>query len=310
MWLHLNIDYNTKDFFSGNLKSSTPTSTIATGLAVCEGYAALFTSLATAAGLESVVVCGHGKGFGFDTLGPNDPIPPPNPTGHAWNAVRLDDPSSGPGGWKLIDACWGAGHVQGANMPYVRQFAPERFSQSNEDFGIDHFPESNRHFYRADGRTLRWDEYIRLDAGKPKTFSGWESDHGLSARSLQPRMSQVSRAGGDMVRFSYTKVCPHWNNAVHGKGPDYPVFLELKGNETGDKKEQRPITMTDGFTSWIDVRRADLGTRPGDQVKLIYLTQLDGEDARGVTAEAYEKWKNVPRGKSWAWAGMAVWDVV
>jgi transglutaminase/protease-like cytokinesis protein 3 len=61
-WLHHNIDYNVEAFFSGNLKPSTPTSTIATGLAVCEGYAGLFTALATAAGLESVVVGGHGKG--------------------------------------------------------------------------------------------------------------------------------------------------------------------------------------------------------------------------------------------------------
>lgn len=61
-WLHHNIDYNTEAFFSGNIRSSTPNSTIASGLAVCEGYAALFTALATPAGLESVVVGGHGKG--------------------------------------------------------------------------------------------------------------------------------------------------------------------------------------------------------------------------------------------------------
>jgi transglutaminase/protease-like cytokinesis protein 3 len=61
-WLHHNIEYNTVAFYSGNIKPSTPNSTLSSGLAVCEGYAALFTSLATAIGLESVVVGGHGKG--------------------------------------------------------------------------------------------------------------------------------------------------------------------------------------------------------------------------------------------------------
>jgi hypothetical protein len=61
-WLHHNVEYDVVAFFSKNLQPSTPNSTLRTGLAVCEGYAALFTSLATAAGLESVVVGGHGKG--------------------------------------------------------------------------------------------------------------------------------------------------------------------------------------------------------------------------------------------------------
>jgi thiol-disulfide isomerase/thioredoxin len=67
-WLHHNIEYNTVAFFSNNVKSSTPAGTMATGLAVCEGYAALFTALATPAGLESVVIGGHGKGVYFLSL--------------------------------------------------------------------------------------------------------------------------------------------------------------------------------------------------------------------------------------------------
>jgi transglutaminase/protease-like cytokinesis protein 3 len=47
---------------AGTVKGSTPADTIRTGLAVCEGYAALFTAMATAVNVESVVVGGHGKG--------------------------------------------------------------------------------------------------------------------------------------------------------------------------------------------------------------------------------------------------------
>lgn len=102
-WLHHNIDYNVGDFFSGNLKSSTPESTLRTGLAVCEGYAALFTNLATYAGLESVVITGHGKGYGYTPLVPGQPLPPFE-SGHAWNAVKIDN-----GEWKLCDPCWYSG---------------------------------------------------------------------------------------------------------------------------------------------------------------------------------------------------------
>jgi len=102
-WLHHNIDYNVNDFFSGNLKHSTPESTLRSGLAVCEGYAALFTNLATYAGLESIVITGHGKGFGYAPLAPGSPLPPFDGN-HAWNAVKVDN-----GEWRLCDPCWYSG---------------------------------------------------------------------------------------------------------------------------------------------------------------------------------------------------------
>ncbi|KAH9827166.1 Transglutaminase-like superfamily, partial [Teratosphaeria destructans] len=78
-WLHHNIRYDTAAFFSGHLTPSTPQSTLATGLAVCEGYAGLFAALAMSSGLEALVVGGHGKGYGYRPLGPHDPIPAPTP---------------------------------------------------------------------------------------------------------------------------------------------------------------------------------------------------------------------------------------
>lgn len=87
------------------------------------------------------MITGHGKGFGHNPIKPGEPLPPYNGN-HAWNVVKIDN-----GEWKLIDSCWGAGHVQGAGMPYVQKFAPERFTQSNEEFGIDHFPNDRDGFY-------------------------------------------------------------------------------------------------------------------------------------------------------------------
>lgn len=152
-WLHHNVAYDTKAFFANNVKSCTPQSTVATGLAVCQGYADTFAALALKAGLEVMVVSGASKGYGHTQLRPGEPIPPFKST-HAWNVCRIDG-----GEWKLIDPCWGAGNV--SNQTFNKKFAPERFTQSNDDFGLDHFPTDSSQQYRNDGRLVSYEEYAR-----------------------------------------------------------------------------------------------------------------------------------------------------
>lgn len=114
-WLHHNVDYDTHSFFNGTVSPTTPEKTITSGLAVCEGYAGLFAALALKAGLQAVVCSGDGKGFGHVPLEPGQPVPAFQ-SNHAWNAVCIDN-----GEWKLIDPCWGAGHLgcQLRNEGYV-----------------------------------------------------------------------------------------------------------------------------------------------------------------------------------------------
>jgi transglutaminase/protease-like cytokinesis protein 3 len=114
-WLHYNIDYDVVGFHDkGSRPRMYPADTMRTGLAVCQGYAELFQAMATAGGLEAIVVGGHGKGAGYDYKG-TGPLPPFKPDGHAWSAVKIDH-----GQWKLLDACWGAGHVTDGVTEYVR----------------------------------------------------------------------------------------------------------------------------------------------------------------------------------------------
>lgn len=171
-WLHHNIAYNVEAFFNNAVKPSTPQSTLQTGLAVCEGYAGLFAAIAVKAGLEAIVVGGNGKGYGYSPLKPGDPVPPYE-AGHAWNAVKIDG-----GEWKLIDCCWvsmqtlwstlvlnanliqGAGTVNGPGQGYKKGFNPEKFTQSNDEFGLDHYPEDSSKQFRNDGRRVSWEEYI------------------------------------------------------------------------------------------------------------------------------------------------------
>lgn len=76
------------------------------------------------------MVGGHGKGYGFTPLKEGERPPPRKASGHAWNAVKIDN-----GYWKLLDACWGAGSVSGQS--YSQHFKPHQFTASNEMFGYE-----------------------------------------------------------------------------------------------------------------------------------------------------------------------------
>lgn len=76
------------------------------------------------------MVGGHGKGYGFHPLKEGERPPPRKASGHAWNAVKIDN-----GYWKLLDACWGAGSVSGQS--YNQHFSPHQFTASNEMFGYE-----------------------------------------------------------------------------------------------------------------------------------------------------------------------------
>jgi Transglutaminase-like superfamily len=301
--LHHNIDYDTEAFFAHKVQPSTPASTLRSGLAVCEGYAALFTALATPAGLESVVIGGHGKGYGHTPLRPGAPIPPYS-AGHAWNAVRIDN-----GEWKLIDCCWGAGNVQGAGMPYERNFKPQFFTMDNDEFGASHFPEDRARFHRLDGRPgVSWEEYMLDDVGERVLVYGPATpEHGIGERTFQPALKHIGvhdPAGGPVVRFQFAAVCPHWDNERHGRGKPYVMVLHVEGRD-GREPDNVPF-QTDGRVWWLDVQRVELGA-PGQKVTAFAVTSFDGRDGRAVGIEEFKRRKGrVAMG----FGGVAMWELV
>ncbi|KAF7186589.1 Kyphoscoliosis peptidase [Pseudocercospora fuligena] len=300
-WLHHNIAYDVVSFFGNNVKPSTPQNTLASGLAVCEGYAGLFAALAMKAGMEAVVVGGDGKGFGYTELQPGQPIPPQT-SNHAWNAVRIDG-----GAWKLIDACWGAGIVQGAGQPYVKRFAPERFTQTNESFGLDHFPEDSSKQFRADGRRVTWPEYItgNKDGCGAHFYGGHVAEEGFDKTSFQPNAGKIvlSQQPGPTVRFSFQKICPHWDPDRNGKGPHYLYALAIEALEK-DPRNHIPFE-TNGDVWWCDVPVRDLG-KPGQKVTIMAFTSFGGKDGRGLTVQEYKRMK----GKTgWGGGFMAAWEI-
>ncbi|KAK5059761.1 hypothetical protein LTR84_009644 [Exophiala bonariae] len=313
-WLHLNISYDVVSFFNNNVRGSTPQSTLQSGLAVCEGYAALFTNLATYAGLESVVISGHGKGYGFDALAPGAPLPPYN-AGHAWNAVRIDH-----GEWKLIDACWGAGYVQGAGQPYIQKFNPDYFSMTNEQFGVKHFPGNKDHFFLPGGRRMSWEEYIVIDPAcwpdmveGPTVFTNAKEDYSIGEKTVYPRARKINVRQSGSVRFQFGLLCPHWTLEHHTRKGLPPVFIVAIHGVDGRNKDHVPMDLHPGPSGqggniWsLDIPAQQLGA-PGQTVTLFAVTSFgDRQDARGLTVREFKEGKGrVGMG----FVGVAAWDLV
>ncbi|KAI9846722.1 MAG: hypothetical protein M1838_001196 [Thelocarpon superellum] len=313
-WLHHNIEYDVASFFGNSVGPSTPQSTISTGLAVCEGYAGLFCALAAKAGLESVVLGGHGKGYGFAPPAPGSAIPPYS-AGHAWNAVKIDDKT-----WKLVDPCWGAGAVNGPDIPYIKAFAPTHFTMTNNDFGLRHFPEDRRSFFREDGRTPSWEAYMSGaddDAGGDpvQIMTAAPGKYGLSETSFTPRHRTIdvshaataaTNTANSALRFQFRKTCAHWNHATMSGGLPYVFVLGIQG-PGGNKPDYVPFAHHADYSAWwCDVPMRELG-RAGQTVSVNAVTTIDGRDARGWSRQDYLAAKGR---KSMAWEGVAVWSLV
>ncbi|KAL4779019.1 hypothetical protein BJX76DRAFT_106520 [Aspergillus varians] len=313
-WLHHNIDYDTVSFFNNCVQPATAGSTLASGLAVCQGYADLFAALASHAGLEAKVISGHGKGYSYNAPAPGEPLPPYN-AGHAWNVVRIDN-----GQWKLIDACWGAGHVQGKGLPYVRSFNPAMFTISNDEFGLRHYPGDRASFYRDDGRPeISWEEYLLgnpnspLSAAQPRIF-GDAKKHSIGEQSFRPASEQISIHQAGPIRFQFNLFCEHWSLEKHSRVKPALFLLMIHGVD-GRKDERLPFTHWRGSGPdgggdvwYVDVADARSLGAPGQKVQLAVLTKLgEKEDARGVTVEEYQR--QVGR-VGMAWAYIAEWELL
>lgn len=299
-WLHYNIAYDTVAFFGNNVKHVSPADTITSGLAVCGGYAGLFSAIALHAGLEAVMVTGHGKGYGYTPLQPGSRIPPRDPTGHAWNAVRIES------GWKLLDACWGAGNV--GNGTYTAHFKPSFFTMPNDEFGLKHFPSDAKHFYRSDSPVPSWDEYMLGPArAEPLQLYGAVEEHGLSATSFAPAQKHISLSDPDaVIRFQFSNACEHWDHERHGAAKAKPYQMILKIGGVGGGKEDFVAFEKNEFWYWADVKARDLGKR-GQTVSAFAVTSVNGKDARGLTRREYlEKKGRAGMG----FGGVAAWELV
>ncbi|OKL58009.1 hypothetical protein UA08_06614 [Talaromyces atroroseus] len=313
-WLHYNIRYDVESFFNDCVQPSTPAKTLATGLAVCEGYAGLFATLATKAGLEAFVIGGHGKGFGHSQLAAGSSIPPFEGN-HAWNVVKIDG-----GKWKLIDACWGAGAVQGKGKPYIQRLDATHFTKSNDEFLLSHYPERKDQFYTDNGGPgMSWEAYILQDHNKPFGIeqptifvSGYEE--GFGDRSFRPACKKISIHQAGPIRFQFNFKCEHWTLTKHSKKTaPFLYFLDIHGID-GRKDEKIPFTYlrstgpNGGGDLWfVDVDDPRILGAPGQNLGIANITSFGSrEDARGLSLQDYQA--QVGR-VGMGWSYIAQWEL-
>lgn len=96
--------------------------------AVCHGYATLFKQVCEQMDIECVTISGTAKIYESD-IGRM----PGNPN-HAWNAIRIN------GQWKLVDATWGAGYINGNPPKFYEDYDDIYFFTPPEKFFLNHYP--------------------------------------------------------------------------------------------------------------------------------------------------------------------------
>lgn len=285
-WFHHNVSYDVNAFFGNAIPAQDPQSTLRSGLAVCAGYAKLFAVLAFHAGLEAVVVTGHGKGYG------SNPDAPSEGSNHAWNAVKL-----APDYWHLIDPCWGAGHITGPPTPtYTAAFSPENFTSPPSTFGRRHFPENVTHQYREDGRILTWAEYAAPELELPMCCVQFTDLFNFSKETLCPATRRIE--GGRRERFAVTLPCQHLPPIA--PRDEYVLFLNVGAQfEPKNFHVLAPDGTGRGFACEVEIPR-----EPGVRVTLYYVTQLDGLDGKGLGRDRFLS--RVGR-CAWRWSQVVEW---
>mgnify|MGYP006273350749 FL=1 len=127
-WIAHNIEYDVRSFKTGKIPNSSPMSVVQKGKAVCQGYSNLFEALAENVDIETYMVSGFSKGYGYEDRNKLQNAD------HAWNIVFLDND------WHLIDATWGAGHLD-MRGKYVSAMQEKYFLADPAFFVTEHLPE-------------------------------------------------------------------------------------------------------------------------------------------------------------------------
>ena len=278
-WLHYNIAYDAASFLSGNVQRSTPSSTLSSGLAVCEGYAGLFKHLAELAGLQAHTVSGHGKGYGYQSLQHGDPLPEMS-RNHAWNCVLLE------GEWQLIDPCWGAGILNGTT--YEPRFAPKWFIASPIEFGHRHFP-SDPTFHLSPEQTS-WEDYILAPEG-PQLTSDFDLLD-LHPLLLSPSSQQIPDR--QFITFSVSKRCEHMSTA---DVDNYVFVISTTGQDF------IPLAFNHKEGAWT----SNIFTPRNGKVTLYAVDRVGNLDGKGLGINGFIQAKGR---KAMGFKGLAMWSVV
>ncbi|HPJ30407.1 MAG TPA: transglutaminase domain-containing protein [Methanothrix sp.] len=247
-WIAAKVEYDLGASSSGTCGSRTPEEVLDQRKGVCSDYSLLFQRLCELSGLESVLIQGFGKGYGY-AVGSEIP----NSSNHAWNAVRID------GQWHLVDSTWGAGHLD-PGAGFVQEFEEFYFLTPPEELVWTHLPDDPA--WQLLDVPMTREAFEELVYAKPAFFRDDLKMTGSPAGT-------VTAHDGATVNLSAPQ--------------DVRVMAELLDGE--DRELPGRFVQVQRSPEGASVRAACPG--PGDYTLRIYSKRIEAEDREGEE-EVYE----------------------
>lgn len=171
-WVTDRISYDAKAFYANDLPDPSSEVTLRRRTAVCGGYAVLVYELGKAAGLKIEEVDGYASAASAD---------PDEKENHAWNAVKL------PGGWRLLDATWGAGAL-GDDHKFHKEFNEFFFLTPADRMLVTHFPTDKN--WQLTLPPISREEFMRRPKRRPEYFQlGLKVNQLVGELAADPRVS-------------------------------------------------------------------------------------------------------------------------
>ncbi|PQJ10697.1 hypothetical protein CJD36_012045 [Flavipsychrobacter stenotrophus] len=251
-WITHTIKYDVKKVQSGKIKPDKIETVMKTHIAVCDGYAKVFTAMCNEVGLKAVNVDGYAKDWIFDN---GDQLTIPR---HLWSAVLVSAQ------WQLVDPTWGAGHLVQAptvmrkiinkvtfkkvtyakKLKFEFKYDPQYFMQDPETFRLKHLPA---------------DPYWQLtDTAMP--LSVFEA--GDSAILAFNKISETRQNSSELMRISTLdedSVKYESSDRAYTFNERFPVALALKQTARVDADVARVLKEKDpekGQEMWKDAEKA------------------------------------------------------
>jgi len=134
-WITINIDYDLEAFIKDNNYGQTWYETIVSKKAICQGYAELFKAMCAVAEIETFIISGYAKGFGYQQ---GDSFEKSN---HVWNVAFIGDQ------YYHFDLTWATGFVEknaNESILFITELQPEFLFSSSKQFLKNHLPAQPR----------------------------------------------------------------------------------------------------------------------------------------------------------------------
>jgi len=179
-WVALNIRYDAKAYLSGIITLQDYYNVLATGKAVCAGYAGLFKMICDELKIECEIVSGYARGMGY-TISKDERIV----VNHDWNIVKIY------GNWYLLDCTWDSGYIEGIKQ--VQNYENDYLFIKPERMIYDHFPlyQSNQLLEPP----VTQDEFIIKPRLRPKFF--------YYIKDIKPNLNKITKVDGRIKTTFY-----------------------------------------------------------------------------------------------------------